>query len=81
MSKDHVRAAIAAVDEDADFVVDLTREMVRIPTVNPKFVEDSEVNREPDHQIYLEGVTKEVGLETEQTDAIPNRLNLDRDRG
>ena len=76
MSKDQIQAAMAAIDKDPDFVVDLTGEMVRIPTVNPKFVEDPEINREPDHQTYLEGVMKERGLDTEQSDAIPNRPNL-----
>ena len=76
MAQEQIRAALAEIDKQPDFVVDLTREMVKIPTVNPKFVLDPEVNREPDHQNYLEGVLKEIGLDTEQSEALPDRPNL-----
>jgi acetylornithine deacetylase len=71
-------AAKAAVLEalDEDFLVGLARDLVRIPTVNPKFEMQQGLNREPELQAHLEGVMRAVGLATEQFDALPGRPNL-----
>lgn len=69
-------AVFAAVDADPEFVIDLTREMVRIPTVNPKFVADPELNREPELQDLLNGRLEALGCTTERYDVFPDRPNL-----
>lgn len=73
-------AAIAAVqaeiDADRDWVVELTRKMVQIPTVNPKFETDASINREADLQAMLDRVLQEEGFTTEQWDVLPGRPNL-----
>ena len=49
-----VQAVWEAIDKERDFVIDLTREIVAIPSVNPKFVQDLAQNRETDVQSHLE---------------------------
>jgi acetylornithine deacetylase/succinyl-diaminopimelate desuccinylase family protein len=71
-----VAGILARIDRDRDFVIGLTRDMVRIPTVNPKFVVDPEINREDEHQTMLAGVLREIGLETEKYDVFPGRPNV-----
>ena len=73
---DAVKAAWEAIDAEADFTVELTREMVRIPTVNPKFQLDPEINREPEHQDLMEKVLKDEGFETERWDVFEGRPNV-----
>ena len=71
-----VQRVFEQIEQDEDFVVDLLREMVSIPTVNPKFVQDPAVNKEPEEQALLEQELKKLEFETEQFDAFPNRPNL-----
>jgi len=67
-------AVLASIDRD--FLVGLVADLVRIPTVNPKFETNEALNREPDLQAHLAGVMQSVGLETELFDALPGRPNL-----
>ena len=60
-----VRAARTAVDRERDFVVELTRELVRIPTINPKFFADPDFNREAELQTSLDGVLSGEGFKTQ----------------
>ena len=76
MTNDALARALQQIDSEPDYVVDLAREMVRIPTVNPKFVADAEVNREPRHQEFLRGVLDENGFETATSEVFPDRPNL-----
>ena len=71
-----VRAARTAVDRERDFVVELTRELVRIPTINPKFFADPDFNREAELQTSLDGVLSGEGFETNSVGRIPGRPNL-----
>jgi len=64
------------LEADRDWLVGLTRDLVRIPTVNPKFQSGPEINREPEHQTHLEGVLQELGFATEQSHPLPDRPNL-----
>jgi acetylornithine deacetylase/succinyl-diaminopimelate desuccinylase family protein len=73
---DVVDAVIAEVEQDADFLVALTRALVRIPTVNPKFEIDPSLNREAELQRYLRVVLDDIGMETESYDVFPGRPNL-----
>ncbi|WP_051329100.1 M20 family metallopeptidase [Geminicoccus roseus] len=71
-----ISAVQAQIDSERDWVVGLTRDMVRIPTVNPKFQEDAALNREADLQALLEPILRDEGFATEQWDALPGRPNL-----
>lgn len=61
---------------DRNFLVGLVGDLVRIPTVNPKFETSDGLNRESDLQAHLAGVLQSIGLETETFDALPGRPNL-----
>jgi acetylornithine deacetylase/succinyl-diaminopimelate desuccinylase family protein len=75
-----VSAVQADIEKDRDWVVNLTQEMVRIPSVNPKFLVDASINREADVQALLESILKEAGFVTRQWDALPGRPNLIGDK-
>ena len=75
-STDLIQSVFDQVDRDRDFVIRLTRDLVRIPTVNPKFLVDPAVNREADLQTHLAGVMEMIGLETERWDVFPDRPNV-----
>ncbi|MHA4734409.1 M20 family metallopeptidase [Ensifer adhaerens] len=65
-----------ALEADRDWLIQLTQDIVRIPSVNPKFTQDPEINREPDVQSHLERKLQEIGFETEQWEVQPGRPNL-----
>lgn len=79
MSEDAVKAVLEAIDSDTDYVVDLTRDLVRIPSVNPKFHVDPELNREPEVQNLMESRLREEGFATERWDVFENRPNVTGD--
>ena len=79
-ASDARQAVWAAIDGDPDYVVALTRELVRIPSVNPKFEPNPEINREAEVQDVLEARLKEEGFETSRHDALPGRPNVVADR-
>lgn len=58
------------------FLIDLTQQLIRIPTVNPKFETDPALNHEADLQHYLRAVLDDVGLRTETAEVFPGRPNL-----
>ena len=76
MTADAIAAVQAVLDRDEDFLLDLTRRMVRTPTVNPKFETDPAINREAELQRDLQGVLDEIGMRTELYDVFPDRPNL-----
>ncbi len=77
MSVDHVvQKLYSSIDKDRDWVTELTRELVRIPSVNPKFHADAEQNREADVQKVLDRELVAIGFSTEQWDVFPERPNL-----
>ena len=73
---DAVEAVQAAIDKDRDFVIELTREIVAIPSVNPKFVQDPVQNRETDVQNVIQGHLDAAGFSTERWDVFPDRPNV-----
>lgn len=73
---DKISAVWKAVDEDRDYVIGLTRDIVRIPSVNPKFQPDPAINREADVQTRLSGELEALGFKTERWDVFPDRPNL-----
>lgn len=66
-----VAAAQAEIDKDRGWVIGLTSDMVKIPSVNPKFETRQGLNREADVQALLEPILKADGFSTEQWDALP----------
>ncbi|TGR27810.1 MULTISPECIES: ArgE/DapE family deacylase [unclassified Mesorhizobium] len=71
-----IDAAQAEIEADRDWLIGLVRDMVRIPSVNPKFEANPAINREADVQALLEPILKHDGFKTEQWDALPGRPNL-----
>jgi len=66
----------SAIDKERDWVLSLTQEIVRIPSVNPKFHLDPEQNREADVQRVLDRELATIGFETKQWEVFPDRPNL-----
>ncbi|MBZ9743818.1 ArgE/DapE family deacylase [Mesorhizobium sp. CO1-1-7] len=71
-----IDAVQAEIERDRDWLIGLVRDMVRIPSVNPKFEANPAINREADVQALLEPILKHDGFKTEQWDALPGRPNL-----
>lgn len=69
-------AVLAAIDRDPDYVISLTQDMVRIPSVNPKFQKEQGLNREADVQARLDRELTDLGFETESWEVFPERPNL-----
>lgn len=78
--KDAIEAVWAAIDADPDYVTEMTQDLVRIPSVNPKFETGDGINREADVQKYLESRLQEEDFQTSQHDALPGRPNLIADQ-
>ena len=78
--KDIVSTVQDFIEKDRDFVINLTRDMVRVPSVNPKFELGDGLNREGDVQALLEPILQQEGFATEQFDALPGRPNLIGDK-
>ena len=74
--KSEVAAIVAQIERDREYLIDLTRRMVRIPTVNPKFEANPAINREDELQRMLRAELDALGMETESTDVFPGRPNL-----
>ena len=73
---DPINAVWEAIDAENDYVIELTRDMVRIPSVNPKFQPDPEINREADVQDLVEGRLRDEGFGTERWEVFPDRPNV-----
>ncbi len=76
MAADAVAAVLAELERDEAFLIDLTRQLVRIPTVNPKFEADPAINREAELQRQLHATLDEIAMRTECYDVFPGRPNL-----
>jgi len=73
---DAIDSVVAEVDRDRDYLVALTQDMVRIPSVNPKFQKEQGLNRKADVQAKLDNELTALGFETETFDVFPDRPNL-----
>ncbi|WP_202899297.1 M20 family metallopeptidase [Kordiimonas gwangyangensis] len=73
---DHYAKLNNYIDRNSDYVTGLLQDMIRIPTVNPKFEVAPERNKEAEHQDFLEGELKSLGFLTEQSEPFENRPNL-----
>ncbi|MEX0407835.1 ArgE/DapE family deacylase [Aquibium sp. LZ166] len=75
-SEDAVKAAWKVLDAERDYATDLTQKLVRIPSVNPKFIKDPEQNREPAVQDVVEGELKSIGMSIDRWDVFEDRPNV-----
>ncbi|MCP4317822.1 MAG: ArgE/DapE family deacylase [Hyphomicrobiales bacterium] len=73
---DAIKDVWEKIDAGSDFVVELTSELVKIPSVNPKFQVDAELNREPEVQDRVQKQLEEDGFSTERWDVFPDRPNV-----
>jgi acetylornithine deacetylase/succinyl-diaminopimelate desuccinylase family protein len=71
-----VDAIHKVIDDERDYVISLTSEMVRIPSVNPKFETGDGLNREADVQALLAKHLEPLGPKLERWDVFPGRPNL-----
>lgn len=59
-----------------DELVELTQRLVRIPSVNPKFLADPAFNRESEVQDAIEGELGALGFATRRGEPLPGRPNV-----
>ncbi len=71
-----IDAVLQELQRSENFLIELTQQLVRIPTVNPKFEADPALNHEADLQYYLRTVLDGFGMQTETTEVFPGRPNL-----
>lgn len=71
-----VKAAWKAIDEERSYATDLTRKLVRIPSVNPKFIRDPDQNKESAVQDVVEAELKSIGMSIDRWDVFPDRPNV-----
>jgi acetylornithine deacetylase/succinyl-diaminopimelate desuccinylase family protein len=77
MDKQQAIAKISEVIEnEREVVIALARDMVRIPSVNPKFEQAEGLNREGDVQTLLASHLEPLGFALERRDVFPGRPNL-----
>ncbi len=76
MHDDLIATVQSLIENERDWVVDLTQRLVRIPSVNPKFHTEPAVNREADVQAVLDAELRGLGFETEQWNVFDGRPNL-----
>lgn len=71
-----LNAVMDVVEADKDYVVALTQDLVRIPSVNPKFQAEQGLNREADVQERIEEELIGLGFATERFETFENRPNV-----
>lgn len=71
-----LKAVIDAIEADKDHVVALTQDLVRIPSVNPKFQTEQGLNREADVQDRIEEELRPLDFSVERFDSFADRPNV-----
>ncbi|WP_456659654.1 M20 family metallopeptidase [Bradyrhizobium sp. JR3.5] len=71
-----VKAAWSAIDRERSYTTELTQRLVRIPSVNPKFVNDPSQNRESAVQDLVELELTSLGMSINRWDVFPDRPNI-----
>ena len=64
------------LNQEKDFLINLTQEIVKIPSVNPKLANNPELNKESEVQDILEKVLTEEGFTIDRWDVFENRPNV-----
>ena len=72
---------VQRIEGDRDFVIELAQDLVRIPSVNPKFQVGEGINREADVQRLVASHLGAVGMTTDSYDVFPERPNVYGYRG
>ena len=67
---------INILEQEKDFLINLTQQIVKIPSVNPKLENNPELNKEPEVQNVLEKVLTEEGFAINRWDVFENRPNI-----
>ena len=67
---------VRRIEEDRDAVVGLVRELVRVPSVNPKFEAGEGINREADVQRIVASHLEAAGMTVDSYDVSPGRPNV-----
>ena len=71
-----LQAVMNAIDADSDHVVALTQDLVRIPSVNPKFQSEQGLNRESDVQDRIEEELSSLGFGIDRFETFEDRPNI-----
>jgi len=74
-----LQAVLNVIKTDEDHVVALTQDLVRIPSVNPKFQIEEGLNREADVQTRIEEELRPLGFNIDRSDVFPGRPNVAAD--
>ncbi|MDU9005310.1 M20 family metallopeptidase [Sedimentitalea todarodis] len=77
--KPALQAVLDVIEADRDHVVALTQDLVRIPSVNPKFQSEQGLHREADVQDRIEEELRPLGFDLDRWDALENRPNVTAD--
>ncbi len=67
IDNDWVSPLFERIEKEKEYLIKLTCEMAKIPTVNPRFELDGELNREAESQNFLEPKLQSLAFETEQS--------------
>ncbi|MCY3982741.1 MAG: ArgE/DapE family deacylase [Roseovarius sp.] len=71
-----LKAVLDAIEAEKDHVVALTQDLVRIPSVNPKFQAEQGLNREAEVQDRIEEELRPLGFGTERFETFEDRPNV-----
>lgn len=71
-----IERARASVRADAPRMIELLQKLVRIPSVNPKFLADAELNREADVQDVIAAELTAMGFAVTRSFTLAGRPNL-----
>ena len=67
---------IRCIEKDREFVVELAQNLVRIPSVNPKFELSEGINREADIQQVVASHLEAAAMTTDSYEVFPQRPNV-----
>lgn len=76
MTQSALDAVVSAIEADQDHVVALTQDLVRIPSVNPKFQTEPGLNREAAVQDRIEAELRPLGFGIERFESFADRPNV-----
>jgi len=68
-------AVLDVLESDKDHVVGLTQDLVRIPSVNPKFQQEQGLNNEPEVQDRIAAELSDMDFGIDRWDALEGRPN------
>ena len=71
-----MKKIIDIIEQEKDFLLNLTQEIVKIPSVNPKLENNPELNKESEVQDVLAKVLTEEGFSINRWDVFENRPNI-----